>query len=1275
MKSLNSNTRFILAIKSPVISGVFISLFYFLLSFNPVSAQNHCLNFDGNGDYVGFSTMPAYNSTMTIEAWIKISIPTGYTPVEPEIVSWSAYSQTVEFRLGVSGTTATLQFGIDASPTTAWQGIYGSTNINNGKWVHVAVVKNGTTSTLYINGVSETSGTLVGSPTPNIFQLGNLYEHNEQKNKYFPGLIDEVRLWSTARSQAEIQANMNKELVGNESGLNHYYKMTNGSGSTLTDNVSSGGLNGTIYGNTAWNQPDAFPVQAFVSGTYAARYATLKGAFDAINAGTHSGAITLKLAGSTYETASAILYASGYANVSYYTSVTIYPTITGLSITGNLAAPLIDLNGGDHVTINGSVNQGNSSADLIISNLSTSSTDGTSTIRLINDATYNTVQYCTLKGSNRVDTYSPGGIVLFSNTDGTAGNDNNTISYNNITNAGGNRPTAAIFSYGSVSRMNSNNTISYNNFFDFINLSSNLNSHGIFLFDNNTSFNLVGNSFYETDPVIPTGSGWAIFIDVREGSNHAVTGNFIGGRAASCGGSALTKTNANGNNFVGIYVQSAANTTNIQSNTIQNINWSNSDASNFYGMSIQGTSTTIGTNGTPNIIGATTGTGSIILTNATPGGIFYGLDLGGNMINPSLSVSGNIIGAITTANASTNNTDFYGISLIGSGNTTISSNTIGSNETANSINASSTSTANEQDVYGIYSSGSGTNIMSGNTIANLKNSTTNSTSGTLGCINGINASAGTNTISNNTVRDLTIANYNSAPRETAAVNGIVLTSTTVAAQNITGNEIYNLSNTYATFSGNVNGLYYSGPATESRVSGNFIHSLTASNSSTAASIWAMYVYGGTTTFSNNIINLGGNTTSSLRGIQDLSGTNKYYFNTVYIGGAPTSGSQQSFAMLCAGSNTKNIRNNLFVNARSNNGANGSHFAIYLADLNNLTIDYNDYYVSGTGTQLGWYLADKTSLDNWKSATSQDANSVNTNPSFAVSPPGTTAANYVVSASLPGVSISGITTDYFGTTRTATPRMGVYDGPACANPANGGTITAVQTICTGFVPDAITSSAAPTGHTGTLEYKWQKSTTSASVGFSDIDPAATSVTYAPPALSATTWYKRLSKVTCDATWAVAGESNVLQITVNQPSYSARALPTVSSLQASGTGLKWYLNQADVSPLASNTTLIDGHIYYASQTVNGCESPTRFKVVGNVDMTPCAPTGNATQTFSNGATVASLSATGSVIRWYSTASGGNALPTSTVLTNGTHYYATQTLSCTESETRLDVRVTIN
>src|SRR5687768_16550272 len=64
-------------------------------------------------------------------------------------------------------------------------------------------------------------------------------------------------------------------------------------------------------------------------------YATLQAAFDAINAGTHTGAATVEIVGVTTETATAALNASGTGSASY-TSVVISPSGGPSIVSGSL---------------------------------------------------------------------------------------------------------------------------------------------------------------------------------------------------------------------------------------------------------------------------------------------------------------------------------------------------------------------------------------------------------------------------------------------------------------------------------------------------------------------------------------------------------------------------------------------------------------------------------------------------------------------------------------------------------------------------------------------------------------------------------------------------------------------------------------------------------------------------------------------------------------------------------------------------------------------------
>lgn len=66
----------------------------------------------------------------------------------------------------------------------------------------------------------------------------------------FNGALDEIRLWSTNRSPAEIRANRNRALVGNEPGLQDYWRLDETAGTVLADSAP-GGRDAVLYGTDA----------------------------------------------------------------------------------------------------------------------------------------------------------------------------------------------------------------------------------------------------------------------------------------------------------------------------------------------------------------------------------------------------------------------------------------------------------------------------------------------------------------------------------------------------------------------------------------------------------------------------------------------------------------------------------------------------------------------------------------------------------------------------------------------------------------------------------------------------------------------------------------------------------------------------------------------------------------------------------------------------------------------------------------------------------------
>ncbi|THV63415.1 T9SS type B sorting domain-containing protein [Chryseobacterium candidae] len=139
---------------------------------------------------------------------------------------------------------------------------------------------------------------------------------------------------------------------------------------------------------------------------------------------------------------------------------------------------------------------------------------------------------------------------------------------------------------------------------------------------------------------------------------------------------------------------------------------------------------------------------------------------------------------------------------------------------------------------------------------------------------------------------------------------------------------------------------------------------------------------------------------------------------------------------------------------------------------------------------------------------------------------------------------------------------------------------------------------------------------------------------------------------------------------QQTFCATNNPKISDLQITGQNIKWYDAAGNV--LSAAAALINGQTYYASQTINGCES-SKTAVQVTVNNTP-KPTGNINQDFCASAnpTLEKLVVTGTALKFYNAA--GNVIPISTPLVSGQIYYVTQILNNCESE-KLAITVTLS
>ncbi len=783
--------------------------------------------------------------------------------------------------------------------------------------------------------------------------------------------------------------------------------------------------------------------KANASGTYTVgsgqTYTTLKAAFDAINAGTISGTIVLQIAADCSEAATASLNASGVGSASY-TTINIYPTGATRTISGALAASLITLEGADNVTIDGRLSGSGAANSLVIENTNT----GTSsyTILFEADATSNIVKYCTIKGAG---TSSSKGTIAFL-TAASGGNDSNTISYNTITKSSTNYPANLLYSSGTAANTNSGITITNNDFVDFL-------QRAIYVSGESTTWTITNNSFYQSTSQTATNDMY--FIHINTGSGYTITGNYLGGQAASCGGSAFTFSSA-GYSYFGIYFGSSSSggTTNtISSNTISNLNWTSTVAPNSNTVPIIGfictngsSNFTIGSSGNANTIGATSGTGNITL--AVNGSTLTSYcSFAAVLANSSgtHNISYNTFGSINYSTSVNNNDDWLAmIWLKTTGTTTVSYNTIG-NSTANNI----TITSKSQYLEAIYQGSQTINLtINNNTIQNF--TINDAASGTYAAIYamGINSLDATHSIYNNTISNLT--NNTSSPSGSEyfhsgqSLTGMYLYGdATGGSINVYNNTISGFSHTYTgTTQVGVVGMRvqveYNGTANVN-VYNNLITTLANASNSASSSVVGLYIeYSakGTALVYNNVILLSdaGNSVSKIfRGIMDYGtygnaglATTGVYHNTVKLYATYTSGTAASAALTTGTGNletdggTHYYKNNILQNLTT--GGSGGHYSLRNSITPTYTNFRNNYHESATGIYAG--AANRT-LATWQGASYANTATEITGSISINSSTGAPSDNTTIGST--GTPIASVTTDYSGTARNgSTPSIGAYE---------------------------------------------------------------------------------------------------------------------------------------------------------------------------------------------------------------------------------------------------------
>jgi RHS repeat-associated protein len=289
----------------------------------------------------------------------------------------------------------------------------------------------------------------------------------------------------------------------------------------------------------------------------------------------------------------------------------------------------------------------------------------------------------------------------------------------------------------------------------------------------------------------------------------------------------------------------------------------------------------------------------------------------------------------------------------------------------------------------------------------------------------------------------------------------------------------------------------------------------------------------------------------------------------------------------------------------------------------------------------------------------------------------------------GSNTKNITVDY--STSAVSGNISVYGTNSCGNGTASSlsvtvnplpaapSVTATQNYCSGLTVTSLTS----TPPSGCVTDWYSTSTEGAVLPTTTI---LTNGTYYGQSRNTTTGCTSSTRtsvtVTLNPLPAAAGTITGTTTLCQGQTGVAYSVPAITN----ATGYTWSLPTGATIATGSNTNNIT--VDYSSSSISGnvsvfgannCGNGTASNLPVTVNPLPAAPTASSTQNYCNGLTVASLTSTpslGCVTDWYNTPTGSSALPTSTILINGT-YYGESRNSATGciSSTRTAVAVTLD
>ncbi|MCD4820326.1 MAG: hypothetical protein K8S23_16735 [Candidatus Cloacimonetes bacterium] len=209
------------------------------------------LEFDGSDDYVEFQNDVIQTGVGTIEYWVgniaDFGIHLYMSDDNSDDYNGFGGLDVLEIHTATDGDGKLFFLYQDGLTSTGRVELHGTTDLRLGNELHHIAVSYDSTGDmkLYVDGELEANADMspyiFAGKTPAFNYLGR----PGLPQRYFGGIIDELRTWNVVRTEEELRENMYLPLTGVETGLVSYWQFNDGSESNLSDfmEINNGTLN------------------------------------------------------------------------------------------------------------------------------------------------------------------------------------------------------------------------------------------------------------------------------------------------------------------------------------------------------------------------------------------------------------------------------------------------------------------------------------------------------------------------------------------------------------------------------------------------------------------------------------------------------------------------------------------------------------------------------------------------------------------------------------------------------------------------------------------------------------------------------------------------------------------------------------------------------------------------------------------------------------------------------------------------------------------------